>query len=230
MRILKDIFDLFYPNLCLNCDNSLIKGEIVLCSICKHDLPIIQIHDYCKNEVKTVFYGKVPIHKAASFLYFRKEGICKELIHHLKYKNKPEIGTFIGDWFGFLLQKSGEFKDVDYIIPVPLHAKKIKKRGYNQVTDLGLSLSDAIKTTYKPGVLTRISANETQTHKKRFDRFSNTTTKFYLTDVTVFENKHVLLIDDVITTGATLEACCNELLKTKNITISILTIAFTQKN
>lgn len=230
MRILKDIFDLFYPNLCINCDNHLLKGEIILCSFCKHDVPVIQLKDYKNNEIKTVFYGKVLINKAASFMYFRKEGVSKKLIHNLKYKNTPEIGAFIGDWFGYLLKESGDFEAIDCIIPVPLHASKLKKRGYNQVDEFGKSLSNLLKAPYMPSVLTKIGANETQTFKKRFDRFSNTVTKFYLSDTTILEHKHVLLIDDVITTGATLEACCNELLKTKNITISVVTIAFTQKN
>ena len=229
MQLLKDIFRLFYPDLCLNCDKNLLKEEPVLCVFCRHDLPKINLKNYRTNEITAIFNGRVAINSAASFLYFRKKGIAKQLIHHLKYKNRQDIGSFIGDWFGYELYKSGEFKNIDYILPVPLHASKLKNRGYNQVTKFGNSLSSILKIPYQPDILLRVSSTKTQTFKKRFERFSNTTTKFNLTNTSIFKNKHVLLIDDVITTGATLEACCNELLKSSNITISIITIAFTEK-
>ncbi|TYP99770.1 ComF family protein [Tenacibaculum adriaticum] len=229
MQLLKDISRLFYPDLCLNCDKNLLYKESILCSFCRHDLPQINLKNYQNNEITDIFYGRTAIKKGASFLYFRKKGITKQLIHHLKYKNRQDVGTFIGNWFGYELDKSNEFKNIDYIVPVPLHSSKLKKRGYNQLTTFGNSLSTTLKTPYLPDVLLRISSTKTQTFKKRFERFSSTTTKFNLTNTSVFENKHVLLIDDVITTGATLEACCNELLKSKNITISIITMAFTEK-
>ncbi|MGB1041859.1 MAG: ComF family protein [Tenacibaculum sp.] len=162
-------------------------------------------------------------------MFYQKGGVTQKIIHQLKYKQQPEIGVFIAKWFGSLLKEEAVFKNIDFIVPVPLHEKKIKKRGYNQVTLFGETLSAILNTTYKPDVLVRKSLSKTQTFKHRFERFSNNNTKFVLTDKTMFEHKHILLIDDVITTGATLVSCCEELLKTKNITISIATIAYTKK-
>ena len=228
MQFFKDIFYLFYPNLCINCDNSLLQSETYLCLNCNNKLPIINSIDY-KNIASTTFYGKVVVKNVSSFLYYQKDGITQKIIHQLKYKNQPELGVFIGKWFGDKLKESAIFKDVDYIIPVPLHKSKLKKRGYNQLTMFGEALSEILNIEYKSDVLVKTSIAKTQTFKQRFERFANNKTKFNLTDLHVFENKHILLIDDVITTGATLVSCSNELLKTKNITISIATMAYTKK-
>ena len=229
MQFLKDIFYLFYPNLCINCTTILLQNEQYLCVGCVSGLPLIDDDEYTNVTLKSVFYGKVPVKNVRSFLYFQKHGITQKIIHQLKYKNQPEIGNYIGKWFGARLSESKIFKDVDYIVPVPLHAKKLKKRGYNQVVNFGRSLSDVLKIKYKPAILLRTSITKTQTLKQRFERFTNSRTKFKLTDKELFKNKHILLIDDVITTGATLEACCNELLKTEGIIISIATMAYTPR-
>lgn len=228
MQFLRDILELFYPKLCATCANSLLNNELVVCLLCRYDFPVIEITDFKNNQVMSAFYGRVPLQNAVSFLYFRKKGKAKTLIHLLKYKGRQEIGTFLGDWFGYELQQSNQLDDIDYIVPVPLHPKRLKERGYNQLTTFGQRLSLALSTSYMPNVLLRNEATKTQTLKQRFERFDNVTTKFKLTDTSIFNNKHVLLIDDVITTGATIEACCNELLKAKNITISVATIAYTE--
>ncbi|WP_428741599.1 ComF family protein [Tenacibaculum sp.] len=230
MQFLKDIFYLFYPNLCVNCEIALLPNEQFLCTVCKNDLPIIDDNKHINVTLTSTFYGRVPVQNVRSFLYYQKRGVTQKLIHQLKYKNQAEIGGFIGNWFGAQLKEAKVFTNVDYIIPVPLHPKKEKKRGYNQVTLFGETMSKILKVEYKPNILIRTSKATTQTLKQRFERFSDSKTKFKLVDTTIFENKHVLLIDDVITTGATLEACANELLKTKNITISIATMAYTQKD
>lgn len=230
MKFLKNVFQLFYPNICVGCDKTLFSNEIILCSYCRHDLPLIKNIDFDSNEVSAMFYGRVSLKMCGSFLYLKNEGITKKLIHHLKYRGNQDIGTFIGSWFGTFLKESNLFNFIDYIVPVPLHSLKLKKRGYNQLTTFGECLSQILEAVYVTDVLKRLSSTKSQTYKKRFDRFSNINTKFNLTDLSFFENKHILLIDDVITTGATLEACCLELQKTKNITISIVTIAYTQIN
>lgn len=228
MQFLKDFFHLFYPKLCAICEKQLLTNEKVLCLYCRHDLPQVCYKDYQKNKITKIFYGRIPIEKGMSFLFFRKKGKVKKIIHQLKYKGNQEVGTFLGNWFGEILHNSNEFKDVDYIIPVPLHKNKFKKRGYNQVTKFGKSLSKSLNIPYKQGFLIRTSSSRTQTFKERFDRFKNIDTKFLLNDTAIFKDKHILLIDDVITTGATLEACAKELLKTKGIKISIATMAFTE--
>ncbi|MBS9774469.1 MAG: ComF family protein [Tenacibaculum sp.] len=230
MTFLKNIIDLFYPNLCLNCDNSLLKSELVLCSFCRHNLPIIDIKNFENNEITNIFYGRFPIKKATSFLYFTQKNISQKLIHQLKYKGRQDIGTFIGNWFGSELNNNNFFENIDCIIPIPLHPNKMKKRGYNQLTTFGKKLSEIANIPYIEDVLLKGSSTKTQTLKQRFERFNNEKTKFYIKNKTLLENKNILLIDDVITTGATLEDCCNELLKIKNININIATITYTKKN
>jgi ComF family protein len=228
MQFLKDIFYLFFPKLCASCKNTLFHNEFVICTTCRHDLPIICYKDFKKNKISAIFKGRVPLEKANTFLLFQKEGKVKELIHELKYKGNQQIGFFLGNWFGKLLHDSHQLEEIDYIIPVPLHKKKLRQRGYNQLTTFGQCLSDRLKKEFKDDILIQKTFSKTQTFKSRFDRFSNAIIKFHLSDTDIFRNKHVLLIDDVITTGATLEACCLELLKTENIKISIVTIAFTE--
>lgn len=229
MHFLKNLLYLFYPNFCI-CGKILLRHESILCSVCRHDLPLIDLKNHMKNEINTIFSGRIPIKKITSFLYFKKGNSTQKLIHQLKYKGNQKIGSFLGNWFGKQLEEQKIFSDVDYIIPVPLHLKKEKERGYNQVASFGKRLSKTLNIKYLDTILKRVSSTKTQTFKKRFERFSNLNTKFHLTDTKTLENKHILLIDDVITTGATLEACCNELLKTKNIIISIATMAYTEQN
>ena len=228
MNYFSNIAHLFYPKICTTCNTELLTFEKIVCTQCRHDLPIICYTSFKDNKIKNTFLGRVPIEKAGSFLLYRREGKTKQLIHHLKYKGNQEIGHLLGCWFGNILKESGEFNDIDCIVPVPLHKKKLKKRGYNQVTSFGKRLAKELKSDYISTVLIRISAAKTQTFKQRFDRFSNTDTTFKLLDLNAFKNKHVLLIDDVITTGATLESCCKELLKTENIKMSIVTMAYTE--
>ena len=228
MNFLKNALYLFYPKACVTCETQLLPNEEFICTLCRHDLPIIIVADFKNNKIAASFFGRIPIEMAISFLFYRKERKTKRIIHSLKYKGNQKIETFIGDWFGFMLKKSGEFNTIDCIVPVPLHQKKLKTRGYNQLTTFGTALAKQLNAKYTPTILTRISSASTQTFKQRFERFQHKETTFSLTDTSCFKNKHVLLIDDVITTGATLEACCKELLKSANITISIATIAYTE--
>lgn len=227
MLSLKDLIAIFYPDLCVICQKQLIPTEEILCTFCRHDLPIIPIKNFEQNTIATIFYGRIPIKKATSFLFFRKKGKVKKIIHELKYNNNEKIGIFIGEWFGKILKESNAFSDINYIVPVPLHAEKLKKRGYNQLDKFGEQLSFILEKPYIKSILTKVSATKTQTFKSRFERLNKLHTEFLLSNSIFFKNKHILLIDDVITTGATLEACCKELLKTENIKISITTIAFT---
>lgn len=228
MKYLNDVLHLFYPKVCITCKSTLLQTEKLLCTLCRHDLPIICYNDYKDNKIKSTFYGRVPIEKAISFLFYRKEGKTKEIIHELKYKGNQKVGEFIGDWFGNILNESKEISDIDCIIPVPLHPKKLKQRGYNQLTTFGKQLAKHLNSIYLPDVLVRISSSKTQTFKQRFERFSNNNTKFDITNRLLLQDKHILLIDDVITTGATLESCCKEILKSDNVKISIATMAYTE--
>lgn len=228
MNYLQDVLHLFFPKICITCNAKLLQSEKIICTLCRHDLPIICYKDYKDNKITKALYGRIPIEKANAFLFYRKDGKTKDLIHALKYKGNQEVGIFIGDWFGNILKDSNELNDIDCIIPVPLHPKKMKQRGYNQLTTFGESLSKHLKKPYVADVLIRISASKTQTFKQRFERFSNNETKFSITNTSILKNKHILLIDDVITTGATLESCCKELLTSENLKISVVTMAYTE--
>jgi competence protein ComFC len=228
MRLLKDFFHLFYPKLCTVCEDKLVANETTICTLCRHDLPLIGFLDYKNNKVTQTFYGRILIEKAFSLLFYRKKGSTQILIHDLKYKENEEIGIFFGNWLGAILKENNEFKTIDYIVPVPLHPKKLRERGYNQVTKFGKTISKHLEIVYLEDYLIRISSTKTQTFKARFERFNNIDTKFLLTNPSFFNNKNILLIDDVITTGATLEACAKEFLKSKNCTVSILTMAYTE--
>tara|TARA_R110002049_G_scaffold19876_20_gene74062 strand:+ start:3122 stop:3808 length:687 start_codon:yes stop_codon:yes gene_type:complete len=228
MQYLKDFFHIFYPKICANCNEQLLKNEKVICTICRHDLPLTNFLSYKENKVSKIFYGRITIEKAYSLLFFRKGSITKNLIHELKYKGNEEIGEFFGNWLGELLAENTEFSTADCIVPVPIHFKRKKIRGYNQVTKFGECLSNHLKIPLIEDVLIRQSSTKTQTLKSRLERFNDLETKFHLKDTLAFTNKHVLIIDDVITTGATLEACCIELLKTPGIKLSILTMAYTE--
>ncbi|MGK0413585.1 MAG: competence protein ComFC [Polaribacter sp.] len=228
MTLLKDIFHLFYPNLCTICNEHLVENETVICTFCRHDLPMTNFIDFKNNKVTQTFYGSILLEKAFSLLYYRKKGSTQKLIHDLKYKGNEEVGLFFGNWIGEILKENQEFKTVDFIIPVPLHPKKLRERSYNQVTKFGERLCHHLKIPFKENNLIRISATKTQTFKARFERFKNLETKFLLQNPSFFNDKHVLLIDDVITTGATLEACAKEFEKSKNCKISILTMAYTE--
>ena len=228
MRLLKDLFYIFYPKLCVICDENLVENENVVCTLCRHDLPLTNFNSYKNNKVTEAFYGSIAIEKGYALLYYRKEGSTLNLIHDLKYKGNEEIGVFFGNWLGEMLKENKEFNTVDYIIPVPLHPKKIRERGYNQVTKFGQRLSFYLNIPFIENELIRISSTKTQTFKSRFERFRNNDTKFQLKNTSIFNEKHILLIDDVITTGATLKACATEFQKFKNCKISILTMAYTE--
>ncbi|WP_299834154.1 phosphoribosyltransferase family protein [uncultured Tenacibaculum sp.] len=226
MRFLKDLFGIFYPNLCLNCENNLFHNEKTLCVNCKNELPIIK--DKLFNT--PFFLANNNLQDFVSFLYYRKDNITQKIIHELKYNDREDVGDFLGNWFSYELSNSKRFTDIDYVIPVPLHKKKLKKRGYNQVSSFAKSLAKNLNSNYNEGKLVRVSNSKTQTKKSRFDRYSESSSKFKLIDTTFFENKHVLLVDDVITTGATIESCINALNATKDIKISVATMAYTSKD
>jgi competence protein ComFC len=228
MKFLKDFFRIFYPDLCANCENQLEKNENTICTFCRHDLPLTNFTNYSENKIAKTFYGRIIIEKANTLLFYRKEGITKKLIHELKYKGNEEIGSFFGNWLGEILKQNNEFSDINLIVPVPLHPKKLKQRGYNQVSKFGEKLSYHLNKPFLENVLLRTSASKTQTFKARFERFNNNDTKFQSNNTSSFKNKHILLIDDVITTGATIESCAKELQKTEGVKISILTMAYTE--
>lgn len=201
------------------------KGERLLCTVCRNRLPLTEYNFIDENPVDRIFYGRVRVKKANSFLFFTKNGIVKNLIHHLKYKNQQQIGTFLGDWYGQILKEQLQIGLIDAIVPVPLHKKKLRKRGYNQLTRFGERLGFHLAADYMPNVLSKTANTKTQTKKARIYRWQNEKALYLLSDPEILKNKNVLLIDDIVTTGATLEACARTLNKVEGITLYIATMA-----
>lgn len=221
----KSIIDLFFPPVCASCQSFLVSNENVICTSCRHNMPLTNHHLNPENEAFKKFYGRISVEYASAMLFFHKKGIVQELIHNLKYKKQEEIGTVLGDWYAEDLKNSLIIKTVDEIIPVPLHRRKLKERGYNQVTLFGKALSDGFNINYNPNLLIRNRYSKPQSKKTFLNRSDGIDTIFDVIFTEKDHNKHFLLIDDVVTTGSTLEACSHALLKIPGAKISIVCMA-----
>ncbi|MGB1308642.1 MAG: ComF family protein [Oceanihabitans sp.] len=219
------VIDLFFPKVCYTCNSHLLDNEASLCTNCRHNLPVTNFHFNQSNFVEKVFYGRIKVEQATALLRFEKKGVIQELLHKLKYKGHEDIGVFLGQWLGNELASLANYKNIDAVIPVPLHKKKLKKRGYNQVAKFGIEIAKALQVDYIDNVLIKITNTTSQVTKKRFARWQSKKELFALRNPEKINNKHILLVDDIITTGATLEACANVLTKAKNVKISIATMA-----
>ncbi len=227
INILNDIHTILFPRVCFGCNAHLLQGERYLCTVCRHHLPLTYFHRVDENDVMKVFYGRVLLKKATSFLFFEKKGPVRELIHYLKYKNQKEIGCFLGDWMGQELKQISDYRSVDIVIPVPLHPKKLKQRGYNQTHCFGKELARHLDALFLDRILIKTHHTPTQTTKKRITRWYYKKGTYTLTDTANLLNKHILLVDDIITTGATLEACSKPFQEIPGVTLSVASMAFT---
>lgn len=225
MTLFDDLISLFYPRLCAGCSTPLVKGEDVLCLNCLADLPRTNNHIHEDNPVFQLFIGRVNITLAASFCHFDKGGRLQHLLHQLKYKGNREVGRKMGNLFGYDLIQNSLFQDIDAIIPVPLHPKKEKKRGFNQSVEICKGLSESMNRPVISGNLVREVHTASQTRKGRFERWENVSGIFNVKNEASLTGKHLLLVDDVVTTGATLEACCEPLLNIPGVRVSIATLA-----
>jgi ComF family protein len=223
--MLQTLINLFFPPVCSGCHSFLISNEKVICTLCRHNLPLTNHHLNPENEAFKKFYGRIPVEFTSSLLYFHKKGIVQELIHNLKYKGQEEIGTVLGEWYADDLKHSEILQTVDEIIPVPLHKRKLRERGYNQVTNFGLSLSNNLNILYNPNILVRNVYSKTQSKKNLLNRSEGIEAIFDVVFTEKDHNKHFLLIDDVLTTGSTLEACSHALLKIPGTKISVVCMA-----
>jgi ComF family protein len=225
--MLKNLINLLFPKLCAGCNSLLLQNEVLICTNCRHELPLTQHHLMNNNYIAKKFYGIIPIEFCSAMLYFHKDGIVQNLIHHLKYKNRPEIGTILGNWYANDIREIAKDQKFTTIIPVPLHKKRLKERGYNQVTTFCEALSQNLGIEINDQLLYRKMYSKTQTKKSKEARSEITNTLFDVSFTSADHGKHFLLVDDVITSGATLEACARALLKIPDVKISILTIAYT---
>ena len=225
-NILNSFIEIFYPRCCYGCEDILLENENYLCSNCRHNLPITNYHLENNNDIKKLFFGKVDLIYSVAFLDYSKGGIVQSMIHKLKYKGNQEIGTFIGKWYGnLLLDEMPSIKDIDIIIPVPMHKKKLRQRGYNQVDTFGKELANIFKIEYNKDILIRTKYNKSQTTKNRKQREKNIRGAFEINNIDKAVGKHIAIVDDVITTGATLENCCKIINKIPNTKVSIIIIS-----
>ncbi len=224
-KILNDINSILLPNVCFGCNARLFRGENHLCTVCRNQLPLTDYSFNVENAVDRIFYGRINIKKANSFLFYIEKGIVKNLIHHLKYKNQEQIGTFLGDWHGQIIAENDFLECIDYVVPVPLHKKKLKKRGYNQVSAFGKRLAHHLNASFLEDALIKTSDTKTQTKKSRIARWQNNKALYVTNKPELLENKKILLVDDVITTGATMEICASTLKEIPGITIYITSMA-----
>ena len=222
-----DFVDLIFPRWCNACETALTRNENILCTSCLHALPLTNYHLEKDNAVEAIFYGRITVENATSLLLFEKKEIVQKLIHNLKYKGHQEIGTFLGKWLGSELKETENYRKITMVIPVPLHKNKLKKRGFNQVEKFGKEIAAALKIPYEDQLLLKKNASQTQTIQKRFARWGSIGETFVLEHPQKIENNHILLVDDLVTTGATLEACAEKLLQAKGVKISIATMAVT---
>jgi ComF family protein len=224
-RLLYDLLWLLYPLRCAACDRDLVDGECALCTHCRYRLPRTHFHRFPGNVVERHFWGKIPLQAAAACFHFSKGERVQRMIHQLKYKQRPDVGVEVGTFYGKELLHEPVFASVDVIVPVPLHPEKLRLRGYNQAACFAEGLAAGMGRTALPEALRKTTATATQTRKHRFDRFRNVDRVFTVASPDQVANRHVLLVDDVITTGSTLVACAEALLEVPGVRISIVGMA-----
>lgn len=221
------ITSLLFPKVCFACGDALKNKQTHICASCYQSIPRTNFYNGSNNVLEKKFWGRVPIQRATAFLYFTPKGKVQRLIHHFKYHGQKEIGITLGEWAATELMDQDFFKSMDLVVPIPIHELKKKKRGFNQSDFIaeGINNKTGIKTISDN--LEKRFNTDSQTKKSRFKRWENVKTTFAVKEPTTFEGKHILLVDDVITTGATIEACATELLKIPNVKLSLLSIAMT---
>lgn len=221
-----DLLELFFPSLCVTCGERLVSQEKFVCMGCWLDLPVTNFHREPENKVAQLFWGRVQLEHATAWYHFRKGSNYQQIIHFIKYRGMKELGRECGKRLGESLSEAESFRNVDVIVPVPLHPKKRRKRGYNQSEWIALGIAETLQKPVVTDNLYRKVHTSTQTKKSRLERWQNVEGIFEVNDPESFSGKHILLVDDVATTGATLEASAMPLLKIENSKVSIATLAY----
>lgn len=203
-------------------------NEKIICVTCRHELPVTNFHFEDNEAVKKVLYGRVQLENATALLHFSKKGLVQELLHNLKYRGHEQIGEFLGNWLGAELSSVENYKNIDIVIPVPIHKNKRRERGYNQVTKFGKAIATALKIDYREDALIKVERSKNQVFKDRITRFDDANLSFASGNFQYLENKHILLVDDIITTGATVENCVGLLKNIEGTKISVATMAIAE--
>ncbi|MEM1122036.1 MAG: phosphoribosyltransferase family protein [Bacteroidota bacterium] len=224
-RWLHNLFDLFFPNLCLACGENPLHGQEIFCTTCHRSLPVTNMHQMSENRFTDRFFGRIYLQAGAAIYHFHEGSSVQQLIHQLKYYGKARIGIKLGELYGKQLHQSKYFQEIDVIVPVPLHPVKERKRGYNQSDQFALGLSNAMQKPWLKHGLKRTKYGKSQTRKNQLERYENVMTSFAVEQSEKLVGKHILLVDDVLTTGATMEACASQLLTIPDTKISMATIA-----
>lgn len=217
---------LIYPRVCPSCGNALFRNEKLLCTYCLYNLPKTNFHTIENNPINELFVGRVRIEHSAALFHFHKRGRVQRLLHQLKYKGRTDIAVFLGEILGKDLSKNELFSQIDCIIPVPLHKDRLRERGYNQSEQIAIGLSKSMKVPIDTTSLVRNKFTHTQTKKTQQARWENVKTAFEVINTKALENKNILLVDDVITTGSTIESCVKVINEIENTKVFIACLGF----
>ncbi len=223
--LLSDFISLLYPEICVGCGHVLLAQEKIFCLRCEINLPYTHYENVNDNPIERLFWGKTKIENATSCFFFSKKSTIQNIIHAFKYRGNENAAIFLGEKLGEALIKSTRFKSIDVIIPVPLHPSKLKKRGFNQAEKIAQGISHIMQIPVDSTSLERSHNTETQTKKGLFSRWENVNSIFNVSNPEKIAGKHVLLVDDVITSGSTIEACANQILHVQDTKVSLTSLA-----
>lgn len=228
INLFKAVQSLFFPPICLGCKGPVAGNGILICTTCQSNMPFTFFHKIRDNRMEMRFWGRINIVQATSFLHFQKGSFVQNMLHFLKYEHREDIGEYLGNWYGRELKESRNYDHIDYVIPVPIHIKRLKKRGYNQITSFSVALAKQIGKEYRGDMLIRIKHSNTQINRNREERFSHLEKAFLWINMEELKDRHILIIDDILTTGATFEAVCQPIVNISGIKISICTLAIAE--
>ena len=221
------LYSILFPKICFGCGKHLQQKLNHICIECRASLPRTNYHKLQENPLNKIFWGRIPIENVFSYYQFQQSGKVRRLMHYFKYKGVKEIGITVGELYGNELMEANVVGNIDLIVPVPIHQKKIKERGYNQSQFLAKGISNSTGIEYDPEVVIKNLHTGSQTKKDRYSRWQNISSSFTVVKKDELVNQHILLVDDVLTTGATIEACGIQLLQQPGVKISVATMACT---
>jgi ComF family protein len=225
--MINDFIQLLFPNACVVCNATLHKDLNTLCVACSDDLPEAPMFFNTPSSVQKMFYGRLALEYGVALLTFEKKGTTQKLMHQLKYRGDEQISGYLGEWMAYKILKTDWHNTITAVVPVPIHPKRKKKRGYNQVTQFGKAIAAALNVPYKDEILIKTGITKTQVFKKRIARWGQLDNTLTIADFSSLKGQHVLLVDDIITTGATIEACGAKLLEIEGLKLSVASMAIT---